>query len=110
MNRLVMNRLIMSRLKMNRLKMSRLIMNRLVMNSLIMSRLIMNRLVMNRFIKRFQYIYVWHSLRKHAYSNIMKISPPKTEKLQIKKLRYFSYFCSKHRLSVLVRTASARRF
>ena len=27
-----------------------------------------------------------------------------------KKFRYFSYFCSKHRLWVLVRTASARRF
>ena len=27
-----------------------------------------------------------------------------------KKLWYFSYFCSKHRLWVLVRTASARRF
>ena len=28
----------------------------------------------------------------------------------IKKLWYFPYFCSKHRLWVLVRTASARRF
>ena len=34
----------------------------------------------------------------------------KTENLQIKKLWYFSYFCSKHRLWVLVRTASPRRF
>ena len=33
-----------------------------------------------------------------------------TKKNQIRKLRYFSYFCSKHRLRVLVRTASARRF
>ena len=34
------------------------------------------------------------------------------QKLKIfrKKIRYFSYFCSKHRLWVLVRTASARRF
>ena len=50
------------------------------------------------------------SLRKRAYSNTMKISPPKTENFHIKKLRYFSYFCSKHRLWVLVRTASMRRF
>ena len=50
------------------------------------------------------------SLRKHAYSNILKISPTKTESFQIKKKRYFSYFCSKHRLWVLVRTASPRRF
>ena len=40
------------------------------------------------------------SLRKHAYSNVQKILPPKTEKNQIKKLWYFSYFCSKHRLWV----------
>ena len=46
------------------------------------------------------------SLRKHAYSNILKILPQKkTESFQIK-FWYFSYFCSKHRLSVLVRTAS----
>ena len=31
-------------------------------------------------------------------------------KFSDKKFWYFSYFCSKHRLSVLVRTASARRF
>ena len=40
------------------------------------------------------------ALRKEAYSNILKISPPKTESFQIKKIRYFSYFCSKHRLWV----------
>ena len=34
----------------------------------------------------------------------------KTKNFSDKKLRYFSYFCSKHRLWVLVRTASARRF
>ena len=34
----------------------------------------------------------------------------KTENFQIKKLWYVSYFCSKHRLWVLVRTASTRRF
>ena len=44
------------------------------------------------------------SLRKHAYSNIQKISPPKTENFQVKNW-YFSYFCSKHRLWVLVRTS-----
>ena len=46
------------------------------------------------------------TLRKHAYSNIKKISLQKTENFQI---MFFSYFCSKHRLWVLVRTASARR-
>ena len=35
------------------------------------------------------------SLRKYAYSNILKISPPQTERFQIKIL-IFSYFCSKH--------------
>ena len=34
----------------------------------------------------------------------------KTESFQIKKNSYFSYFCSKHRLWVPVRTASERRF
>ena len=33
----------------------------------------------------------------------------KNENFQIKKTDIFSYFCSKHRLWVLVRTASARR-
>ena len=51
-----------------------------------------------------------HSSRKQAYSNILKISPPKTETFQIKKLWYFLYFCSKHRLWVPVRTPSAMRF
>ena len=27
---------------------------------------------------------VWHTLRKHAYSNIVKILPPKTENFQMK--------------------------
>ena len=50
-------------------------------------------------------------LRKHAYSNIYKISPKKKNwKITDKKLWYFSYFCLKHRLWVLVRTASPRRF
>ena len=49
-------------------------------------------------------------LRRHAYSNILKTLTPKNENFQIKKIWYFSYFCSKHRFWVLVRTASARRF
>ena len=49
-------------------------------------------------------------LRKHAYSNILTILQPKRRKFSDKKLLYFSYFGSKHRLWVLVRTASARRF
>ena len=44
-------------------------------------------------------------LRKHAYSNVQKILPPKNENCQI-----FSYICLKHRLWVIVRTASTRRF
>ena len=46
------------------------------------------------------------TLRKHAYWNILKILPPKSESFQIKKFWCFPYFCSKHRLWVLVRTAS----
>ena len=55
---------------------------------------------------------IWRlsALRKHAYSNILKISPPKTESFQIKILIFFLYFYSEHRLWVLVRTASSRRF
>ena len=49
------------------------------------------------------------ALRKHAYSNILKILPKKW-KISDKKFWYFSCFCSKHRLWVLVRTASLRRF
>ena len=50
------------------------------------------------------------TLRKHAYSNVLKILHPKNENSQIKISDIFSYFCSKHRLRVLVRTASPRRF
>ena len=32
------------------------------------------------------------ALRKHAYSNILKISPPKTESFQIKNSDIFSFF------------------
>ena len=50
------------------------------------------------------------TLREHAYSNILKIVSPKNESFQMKNSDILSYFCSKHRLWVLVRTASARRF
>ena len=54
---------------------------------------------------------LYKSLRKHVYLNILKISPPKTENFQIKILfLFFSYFYSKYRLCVLVRTASSKRF
>ena len=50
------------------------------------------------------------ALRKHAYSNTLKILPRKNGNFSDKNFWYFSYFCSKHRLWVLVRTASSRRF
>ena len=50
------------------------------------------------------------SLRKHAYSNILKILPSKKGKFSDKNSDIFSYFCSKHRLWVLVRTALTRWF
>ena len=43
-------------------------------------------------------------LGKLAYSNMLKIWPPKKWKFSDEKYWYFSYFCSKHRLWVLVRT------
>ena len=60
---------------------------------------------------------IWHLetssfesyITKHAYSNILKISPPKTENFQIKILIFF-ILLSKHRLWVLVRTASANQY
>ena len=51
----------------------------------------------------------YYALRKHAYSTILKNSPPK-RKVFIWKFWYFSYFCSDHRLWVLVRTALLRQF
>ena len=48
-------------------------------------------------------LYINLSLWKHAYSNILKILSPKNENFQKKKVWHFSYFCSKHRLWVLVR-------
>ena len=47
------------------------------------------------------------SFRKHAYSNVLKILSPKNENFQIKNLISFT-FHTKHRLWVLVRTASRR--
>ena len=57
----------------------------------------------------------WSPLRKHTYSNIMKILQQKKKKKKKWKCSdinfwYFSYFCSKHRLWVLVRTASMMFF
>ena len=50
------------------------------------------------------------TLRKQVYLNILKILPPKKWKCSDKNSDIFSIFCSKHKLWVLVRTASARRF
>ena len=36
-------------------------------------------------------MFYWWALRKHAYSNTMKISPPKTESFQIKSLIVFIF-------------------
>ena len=52
----------------------------------------------------------WLTLGKHAYSNTLKILLPKNGNFSDKKFWYFSYFCSKHRLWVLIRTSSLRRF
>ena len=50
------------------------------------------------------------TLRKHAYSNILKILLPKNENYQKQNLIFsiFSYSCWKHRLWVLVRTKKVR--
>ena len=51
------------------------------------------------------------TLRKHAYSNILKILPPKNGNFSDKKnLIFFIFLLKTYRLWVLVRTASARRF
>ena len=50
------------------------------------------------------------ALRKHAYSNIMKILPPKNENFQIKNPDIFHISAQNIALWVLVRTALARRF
>ena len=55
----------------------------------------------------------WSQLPLYETSPIQiywKFYNQKQENFQIKKFWYFSYFCSKHRLWVLIRTASPRRF
>ena len=50
-------------------------------------------------------------LRKHTYSNTLKISPPKTESLQIyKNSDIFHISAQKRRLWVLLRTALANKY
>ena len=49
-------------------------------------------------------------LRKQAYSNILKNLPPKKWKFSDKNFDIFHISAQKHRLWVLVRTASPRRF
>ena len=46
------------------------------------------------------------TLRKYAYPNTLKISPPKTGSFQTKNSDIFHISAQKHRLWVLVRTAS----
>ena len=58
---------------------------------------------------------VWYGTLRVHYENTpmqiyRKFHLQKIENFQIKNSDIFSYFCSKHRLWVLVRTASARRF
>ena len=49
--------------------------------------------------------------RKHAYIILTPFNPLLCSKTGVYRgIHYFSYFCSKHRLWVLVRTASSRRF
>ena len=57
-----------------------------------------------------RYMWRWTSLRKHAYSKFIENFTNKNWKFSDKKLWYFSYFCSKHRLWVLVWIGSQRRF
>ena len=48
-------------------------------------------------VKRFLYWMTKQKpLRKHAYSNILKILPPKKENFQIKNSDIFSYFAKKN--------------
>ena len=48
------------------------------------------------------------SLRKHAYSNILKILPPENENFQIKNADIF-HISAQNRLWILVRIASPPR-
>ena len=52
-------------------------------------------------------VYIFSYFRS-KHSNIQNILPPKIENFRIKNSDiFFSYFCSKHRLWILVRTAEA---
>ena len=50
------------------------------------------------FVFFFVCFFFFFALRKHAYSNIMNISPPKTENFQIKNSDIFHISAQKHRL------------
>ena len=52
----------------------------------------------------------WECIRKTRPSKYTENFTTKQWKFSDKRIWYFSYFCSQHRLWVLVRTASARRF
>ena len=67
-----------------------------------------DRVPHERLLIKLEHYGIW-ALRKHAYKYIENFNT-KTWKFSDKKFWYFSYFCSKHRLCVLVRTASMRRF
>ena len=54
----------------------------------------------------FFFFFFLFSLRKHAYSNILKISPPKTESFQIKILFFFFHISAQN----IECGCSARRF
>ena len=51
-----------------------------------------------------------HLITKTRLFKYIEMFTSKNRKFSGKKLIFFSYFCSKHRLWVLVRTVSARRF
>ena len=73
---------------------------------------------------RLIWVFIWRTIRRFVFSCsgstkhdentpiqiYWKCYHPKKMKVFRQKFWYFSYFCSKHRLWVPVRTASARRF
>ena len=61
-------------------------------------------------LKKVKVFASWITLRKHAYSNILKILSLKNENCQIKNSDIFHFSAQKHRLWVLIRTASVRQF
>ena len=56
------------------------------------------------------YLNLKMTLRKHAYSNILKNFTTKNWQFFSNNILIFSYFYSKHRLWVSVKTALSRRF